>query len=76
MALDSLIERFGSYFREGEMVIVCWYDNAESGVSSVNVIIGARNECDLVKRIEMVKQIAYNMIAQTLILADILRELL
>jgi len=58
LARDPFITKFKDYFQEGKMVIVSWYEDTESGVSSGNVVIGARNKLELEKQVAMVKELA------------------
>ncbi|KAL8822844.1 MAG: hypothetical protein Q9191_006431 [Dirinaria sp. TL-2023a] len=56
MAREAFIVHFPDLLREGEIVIVSWYEDVDTGVSFGVLIIGARNRPELEKRIMMVKK--------------------
>jgi len=58
LARDPFITILEEYFRESKLVVVSWYEDMKSGVSSVNVIIGARDKLELEKQVAMVKKLA------------------
>lgn len=57
LARDQFITKFEEYFREGKIVLVSWYEDKKSGVSSGIVVIGARNKMELKKQVAKVKSV-------------------
>lgn len=57
LARDSFVTHFEKYFRDDDMVIISWYEDAKSGASSGNIVIGGRNKLELEKRVAMVKEL-------------------
>lgn len=58
LSRESFVKRFESQFEEGEMVIVSWYEDPDSGLSFGNLVIGAENKQSLESQIKRVKELA------------------
>lgn len=58
MPRESFTNKFHDQFREGEIVIVSWYEDRDSGVSYGNIVIGAQDKRVLEKQASLVKELA------------------
>ena len=54
----KFIEHFEEKFRSGSWGIVSWYEDAESGLSYGNVLIGASNKEQLEEEVQEIKDLA------------------
>ena len=55
---EPFIKTFEQSFIDGKKAIVSWYEDALSGVSYGNVVIGARDKQDLERDVAKVKGLA------------------
>ena len=57
MEREEIMARFADEFRKGKIVVVSWYEDVESKLSSGNVVFGVANEEELQRDIKLVKEV-------------------
>ena len=57
MARDPFIRNFEDQFQKGQMIIVSWYEDSNSGVSFGNIVVGAKDKQALEKEVAKVKEL-------------------